>query len=115
MDLGNYISIVYVYLQNTLRIAKGKKMPSAGGIKNVVRMGIVTDQINLVRVLGEYVHVEGKHAMQGTFVIKTKIVVISHLSQNLRLVNVAHVKKYLHLTHLQKKEFANVHLAPNLI
>ena len=28
---------------------------------------------------GEYVHVEGKHAVQGTFVIKTAIVVISNL------------------------------------
>ena len=28
---------------------------------------------------GEYVHVEGKHAVQGTSVLKTAIVVISNL------------------------------------
>ena len=54
LDFFSLPDIVNVYLQNTLRIAKGKKMPSAEEIKNVVRMGIVTDQINLVRVLGRW-------------------------------------------------------------
>ena len=54
LDFFFLAGIVNVYLQNTLRIAKGKKMPSAEGIKNVVRMGFVTDQINLVRVLGRW-------------------------------------------------------------
>ena len=44
--------IVNVYLQNSLRIAKGKKMPNAEGIKNVVSMDRVTEKINLVWVLG---------------------------------------------------------------
>ena len=54
LDFFSLADIVNVYLQNTLGIAKGKKMPSVGGIKNVVRMGFVTDQINLVRVLGRW-------------------------------------------------------------
>jgi hypothetical protein len=45
--------IVNVYLQNSLRIAKDKKMP-AQMINNVVGEGRVTENINLVRILGKW-------------------------------------------------------------
>ena len=43
---------------------------------------------------GDIVCVEGKHAVQGTFVLKTAIVVTSHLWV---LVNVVHVKPYINI------------------
>ena len=53
---------------------------------------------------GNIVCVEGKHAVQGTFVIKARIVVISHL---LVLVNLVHVNPQLQIIHGEKKSKSN--------
>ena len=53
LDFFFLADIVNVYLQNSLRIAKGKKMP-AQMINNVVGVGRVTENINLVRILGKW-------------------------------------------------------------
>ena len=42
-------------------------------------LGDKVDIIMMYSWTGEYVHVEGKHAVQGTSVLKTAIVVISNL------------------------------------
>ena len=53
LDFFFLADIVNVYLQNSLRIAKDKKMP-AQMINNVVGVGRVTENINLVRILGKW-------------------------------------------------------------
>ena len=56
LDFFSLADIVNVYLQNTLRIAKGKKLISALMINNVVIMGPVPDQVNLVQK-SKYFHI----------------------------------------------------------